>query len=325
MNVQSFWVEAPGRGAIRATEIPVPRAGEVLVSSLYSGISRGTEALVFQRRVPHSQFESMRCPHQDGTFSLPVKYGYISVGEVASEGPLFGRKVFCLHPHQTHFVVPVADVIPLPESLEPSIAVLAANLETAVNGVWDAQIRPDDQVTVIGAGVVGMLVAWRILQAHGKPVELLDVNPERAATATALGLKLLHPDEASDQRHVIIHASGSEAGLRKGLDLAADEGRIIEMSWFGSSDIALPLGEAFHSKRLTIRSSQVGGIPPHLQSEWTHRTRMEMVLSVLDAHPELACLVSGESHFMDLPETMARLCDEPETVLCHRIYYQERE
>jgi len=267
----------------------------------------------------------MRCPHQDGTFSLPVKYGYISVGEVMSEGPLLGKRVFCLHPHQTHFVVPISDVIPLPESLDPSIAVLAANLETAVNGVWDAQIQSEDQVTVIGAGVVGMLVAWRILQEHGKHVELLDLNPERAVTAAALGLRLLHPDDASEQRHVIIHASGSEAGLRKGLELAADEGRIIEMSWFGSSDISLPLGEAFHSKRLSIRSSQVGGIPPHLRTEWTHRSRMEMVLSLLEAHPDLACLVSGESYFLDLPETMVRLCEEPQTVLCHRINYQERE
>ena len=169
-----------------------------------------------------------------------------------------------------------------------------------------------------------MLVAWRILQEHGNHVELLDLNPERAEIAAALGLRLLHPEEASEQRHVIIHASGSEAGLRKALELATNDGRIIEMSWFGSSEVTLPLGEAFHSKRLSIRSSQVGGIPPHLRAKWTHRSRMEMVLSLLDAHPELACLVSGESHFMDLPETMVRLCEEPQTVLCHRIYYREK-
>ncbi len=174
---------------------------------------------------------------------------------------------------------------------------------------------------MIGAGVVGLLVAWRILQAHGQSVELLDLDMSRSEIAQAIGLQLLHPNMASAGRDVVIHASGSEQGLRQALELAGHEGRIIEMSWFGTAEVQLPLGEAFHSKRLTIRSSQVGSIPPRMATNWSHRSRIEMVLSLLGAHPELGLLVSGESHFNDLPDTMSNLCDVSEGVLCHRIFY----
>ena len=324
MRSRAFWVVAPGRGVIREVSVPSVGPGEVAVRMLFSGISRGTETLVFSGQVPANQHDSMRCPHQEGQFSFPVKYGYIGVGRVESEGPLAGRSVFCLHPHQTHFVVPIDDVRPLPVGLEPGLAVLAANLETAVNGVWDARIEPDDRVTVIGAGVVGLLVAWRINQEYGHAVEVLDINKSRADVVKKLGLQYAEPTDATPERTVIIHASGSESGLRQALKLAAQEGRIIEMSWFGSKAVSLPLGENFHSKRLTIRSSQVGAIPPDKQSQWTYGSRMEMVLQLLSNHPELEILINEESAFADLPKTMTQMVNGSGEVLCHRVFYEEK-
>ena len=323
MSAYAFWVTGPSRGAVLQEQLEVPRDGEVKVRMLYSGISRGTESLVFRGEVPVSQHGSMRCPHQAGDFGFPVKYGYIAVGEVESEGALQGAPVFCLHPHQSHFVVPEADVVPLPRHLDPALAVLTANLETAVTGVWDAQIQPGERVTVIGAGVVGMLVAWRVQQAHALTVQLIDVNLGRGEVAARLGLHLTHSSQAVGESDVIIHASGSPDGLRSALSLAATEGRIIEMSWFGTQEVSLPLGEAFHSRRLTIRSSQVGAIPPAMRPAWTHRRRVEMVLELLADHPELGALISGESAFSALPDTMASLAGGASDVLCHRISYQE--
>jgi threonine dehydrogenase-like Zn-dependent dehydrogenase len=262
----------------------------------------------------------MRCPHQEGHFSGAVKYGYSTVGRVDASGAL----VFCLHPHQTEFVVHHEALIPLPAGLAPGLAVLAPNLETAINGVWDAAPQPGEKATVIGGGVVGLLVAWRLKQL-GVSVELIETQPARALVASQLGLTMVAPADATSDRSLVIHASGTEAGLRQALCLAAFEGRIIELSWFGDKQVALPLGEAFHAKRLTLRSSQVGTISPAAPGVWTHRSRMEMVLELLAKQPELGVLISGESPFDALPETMAKLADDATGVLCHRIRYQEQD
>ena len=320
MPPAAFWVESPGVGAIRPVELAEPGPGELRVRTLFSGVSRGTEATVFQGKVPESQHQTMRCPHQEGCFSGSVKYGYSAVGQVVDTGAL----VFCLHPHQTEFVVSADALLPLPEGLSPGLAVLAPNLETAINGVWDAQPQPGEAATVIGGGVVGLAVAWRLAQL-GVDVELVEPNPARAAVAATLGLKMVTPAYAAARRSLIIHASGSQAGLCHALNLAAHEGRIIEMSWFGDTSIHLPLGEAFHARRLTLRSSQVGTVSPSAPGEWTHRSRMAMVLDLLAGHPELGVLISGESRFEDLPATMAKLAYGEVKMLCHRIRYQEQE
>jgi len=322
MTVRAFWVEAAGLGAIRSVQLVRPSTDEVLVRTLYSGISRGTESLVYRGNVPDNQYDVMRCPHQEGTFSFPIKYGYICVGIVESAGDLQGQPVFCLHPHQTQFVVPRVAVTPLPKGLDPGLAVLTANLETAVNGVWDANPVPGERVSVVGAGVVGILVAWRLHESTGLDVELVDVNPARSELARMLGLDFRSPANASADRDLIVHASGTEAGLQQALSMAAPDGRIIEMSWFGDRPVSLPLGEAFHSRRLTIRSSQVGQIPPRLRDEWDYSRRLELVLSLLRDHPELGALIDGESDFDDLPITMQQLVNVG-GVLCHRIRYPE--
>jgi len=291
------------------------------VRSLFSGVSRGTEALVFAGRVPASERQRMRAPFQRGEFPAPVKYGYASVG-VVERGPreLEGRRVFTLYPHQTRYVVPAAAVHVLPDGVPPERAVLAANLETAINGVWDARPHVGDRITVIGAGAVGCLAAWIAGRIAGCEVELVDTNPRRGAIAKALGVGFKTPADASDGADVVIHASGSAAGLALALRVAAFEATIVEMSWHGAGEVPVPLGEAFHARRLTIASSQVGTVPPSQRARWSTRRRMALALSML-TDPALDVLITGESPFDALPQVMAQLAAEPGDALCHRIRY----
>jgi threonine dehydrogenase-like Zn-dependent dehydrogenase len=289
------------------------------VRALYSGVSRGTESLVFAGRVPASEYGRMRAPFQEGDFPGPVKYGYSSVGLV-ERGPadLAGRTVFCLFPHQTRYVVPATALHALPDGVPPARAVLAANLETALNGLWDAGLRPGDRVAVIGAGVVGCLVAWLAAAVPGCEVELIDVAPGRAAIAAALGLSFAEPGQATPEADCVIHASGTSAGLATALRLAGTEATIVEMSWFGDRDVTLPLGGAFHARRLTLRASQVGSLPPVQRPRWTHRRRLALALSLL-TDGRLDALVSAESAFADLPATLPALAAG--VALCQRIRY----
>lgn len=317
----AFWTLAPGKGALREERLEVPQPGEVGVRALYSGISRGTESLVFQGRVPRSEWQRMRAPFQEGDFPGPVKYGYVSVGLVEEGEPaLVGREVFCLYPHQDRYVVPAAAVTPLPEGLPAARAVLAANMETAINGVWDAQPGLGDRIAVVGAGVVGTLVAWLCASIPGTRVQLVDVAPGRAGLAEALGIDFASPQAAIPDCDLVIHASGSSQGLRHALGLAGREARVVEMSWFGDAEVSLPLGEAFHSRRLTLRASQVGQLPAERTPRWDHRRRLSLALELL-REPRLDVLISGESEFAELPGLMTRLADGAGEVLCHRLRY----
>ena len=320
-EARAFWIAEPGRGELRREPIPPPAADEVVVRSLFSGISRGTEALVFTGRVPASERQRMRAPFQRGEFPAPVKYGYASVGEVeAGSGTLRGRKVFVLHPHQTRYVVPSSAVHLLPEQVPPERAVLAANLETAINGVWDARPHVGDRIAVVGAGTVGSLVAWIAGRIAGCDVELVDTNPSRADVARALGAAFATPARARDDNDVVIHASGSPDGLALSLRVAGFESTIVEMSWYGSNVVPLPLGESFHARRLTLKSSQVGSVASTQRARWDHRRRMALALSML-ADPALDVLITGESAFDDLPRVMAELASAPGDALCHRVRY----
>jgi NADPH:quinone reductase-like Zn-dependent oxidoreductase len=320
-SARAFWVSTPGRGEIRDETLPPLGHGELLVRAEFSGISRGTEALVFNGRVPVSERSRMRAPFQSGDFPAPVKYGYASAGVVEDGDPKWhARRVFALYPHQTRYVIPATAVHLLPDDVPSGRAVLAANMETAVNGCWDANAGPADRVTVIGAGAVGCLVAWVMRQTVGCAVELIDTNPRRAAIAAQLDIPFAPAAAAAADRTIIIHTSASEAGLQQGLTLAAPDATIVEMSWFGDRTVMLPLGEAFHSRRLTIRSSQVGSIPPARRGEWDIRRRMAHALDLLRDR-RLDALITGESSFDALPEVMARLATDPGDTLCHRIRY----
>jgi len=317
--VRAFWITGPGAGELRDEPLPRPGPGDVVVETLYSGISRGTESLVLHGRVPESEHERMRAPHQAGSFPFPVKYGYLSVGRVV-DGALAGQTVFCLHPHQTRYVVPAGDVIALPDGVPPTRAVLAGNLETAINGVWDAGLGLGDRVAVVGGGVVGCAVAYLAARVIGCEVELIDVQPSRARVASALGVAFSTPASARGDADLVVHASGTPSGLATALSLAGVEATVLELSWYGDRAVELPLGGAFHSRRLTLRSSQVGGLPARQRARWTLRRRLTLALSLL-ADPVLDVLIDGECAFDELPVILPRVAGA--SGLCHRVRYQE--
>jgi threonine dehydrogenase-like Zn-dependent dehydrogenase len=319
-RARAFWVVASGRGELRDEAVPAPQEDEVAVRALYSGISRGTESLVFKGRVPASEFERMRAPFQAGTLPFPVKYGYSSVGVVEEEGELGGRAVFVLYPHQSRYVVPRSAVHLIPAEVPPARAVLAANLETAINGLWDARPHVGDRIVVIGAGTVGCLVAWLAAGIHGCEVELVDVNRGRAAVASALGVAFSEPGQVRGEADLVIHTSGSPEGLNLGLGIAGFESIILDMSWYGETPVTVPLGQAFHARRLTVKSSQVGTVAPAQRSRWDTRRRMALALRLL-ASPALDVLITGETPFDTLPEVMTELTAAPGNTLCHRIAY----
>jgi NADPH:quinone reductase-like Zn-dependent oxidoreductase len=323
-QAHAFWLRAPGVGEIRPVALPEPGRGDVMVRTLRSGISRGTETLVFGGRVPPGQYATMRAPFQEGDFPGPVKYGYLSVGAV-EEGPseLRGRTVFCLYPHQTAYVVPAGAVTVVPEDVPPARAVLAGTVETAVNALWDAAPLLGDRVSVVGAGMVGCCVARLLSRFPSVQVTLVDVDAARADVAAALGADFALPGDAAGDRDLVVHASATSAGLQRSLDLLAPEGTVIDLSWYGDAEVRLSLGDAFHSRRLGIRASQVGTLSPARSARRTTADRLALALDLL-RDPAFDALVTGQSRFEELPDVMARLTAGSLPALCHTITYDER-
>jgi len=317
----AFWLRTPGTGEIRPVEVNPPGPGEVLVRTRFTGLSRGTETLVFRGAVPPSQYAAMRAPYQDGDFPAPVKYGYLNVGQV-EQGPadLVGRTVFCLYPHQTRYVVPADAVTVVPDTVPARRAVLAGTVETAVNALWDAAPLLGDRIAVVGAGMVGSAVAALAARFPGVRVELVDVDPARAATAAALGVDFAHPDAAAGGCDLVFHASATSAGLARSLELLAVEGTVVDLSWYGDRPVTVPLGEHFHSRRLTVRSSQVGRVAPARRERHGYAGRLALALDLL-ADERFDALLTGESDFADLPQVLPRLAAGELPALCHVIRY----
>ena len=322
-NARAFWLVEPGRGEIRPVTVRPPGADEVLVRTLHSAVSRGTEALVFRGDVPRSQWETMRAPFQEGDFPAPVKYGYLSVGVVEQgPSPLCGRTVFCLHPHQTAYVVPASAVVVVPDAVPAARAVLAGAVETAVNALWDVPPLIGDRVAVIGAGLVGCSVARLLGRIPGVEVTLVDVDPSRATTAEALEVAFARPDEGLPVAtcDLVVHASATSAGLQTALGLLRPEGTVLELSWYGDTTVELALGAAFHSGRLGIRASQVGVVSPARRSRYTTTERLALALDLL-RDDGFDALLTGSSPFEDLPDVLPRLADGRLPAICHSITY----
>ena len=321
IDAHAFWVRSPGRGEIRPLTLPEPGRDEVMVRTLRSGVSRGTETLVFRGGVPPGQYAAMRAPFQEGDFPGPIKYGYLSVGTVEQGPPeLIGRTVFCLYPHQTAFVVPASAVAVVPEDVPPARAVLAGTVETAVNALWDAGPLLGDRITVVGAGMVGCCVARLLSRFPAVQVTLVDIDAGRADVAAALGVDFARPADATDGRDLVVHASATSAGLQRSLDLLAPEGTVIDLSWYGDSEVQLSLGGAFHSRRLGIRASQVSTLSPARSGRRTTAERLALALDLL-RDPAFDALVTGQSRFDELPDVMARLAAGSLPALCHTITY----
>jgi threonine dehydrogenase-like Zn-dependent dehydrogenase len=322
-QARAFWICEPGLGEIRTVPLPSPGRDDVVVRTLRSGISRGTEALVFRGGVPASQYTAMRAPFQEGEFPGPVKYGYLNVG-VVEHGPpsLAGRRVFCLYPHQTCYVVPARDVVVVPDDVPTHRAVLAGTVETAVNALWDAAPLIGDRITVVGAGMVGCCVARLLARMPGTRVTLVDVDAGRAEIAAALGVDFETPADVSGDRDLVVHTSATAAGLQQSLGLLAAEGTVIELSWYGDSEVTLSLGGAFHARRLGIRGSQVGTVAPARASSRSASDRLALALELLrDA--SFDAVLTGSSPFAELPAVMPRIAGGTLPALCHTVTYDE--
>ncbi len=318
MSALALWTIGPGQAELRPAEPGPPGAGQAQARALVSGISRGTESLVFHGRVPATERERMRCPFQQGQFPYPVKYGYAMVARVEA-GPesLIGRRVFGLYPHQSLFNVPAESLVPVPRTVTTERAALAPQMETALNATWDAGLKPGERVAVIGGGVIGLLTAY--VASQTAEVTLVDVNPARRALAEGLGLSFALPDAAPSDCRTVFHASGSAEGLNRALTSCAFEGQVIELSWFGDTPVSVDLGGAFHSRRLTIRASQVGTVAPSRRKTWSYRRRLTRALS-LCRDPRLDALVGRETAFAEMPARMSAILSDPDT-LCHLIRY----
>lgn len=327
-QARALFYDAPKQAGIRNVGIPILTEDDramagVLVNTLFSGISRGTERLIFEGNLPKSEWDRMRAPFQEGSFPYPVKYGYSAVGRVeAGPDALLGRTIFALYPHQTHFSVPESAVIPLPDDLPPRRCILAANMETALNSLLDSEALKNHKIIVIGAGVVGCLIAYLAARMPAASVTLVDIDSSRAEIAQALGLDFALPDEAAKGADIIFHTSASESGLRLALELAAFEGRIVEVSWFGDKEVSLPLGGAFHSQRLQIICSQVGTVAKSHRALWTHRQRLETALSLLN-DARLDALITEDIAFNDLPAALPRILAPGAPGLATAIHYSQ--
>ena len=320
----AFWLREPGAGELRPVALPEPGPDDVLVRAVCSGISRGTETIVFRGGVPPSQYRAMRAPFQDGDFPGPVKYGYLNVG-VVEHGPseLCGRTVFCLYPHQSAYVVPADSVTVVPADVPPRRAVLAGAVETAVNALWDGAPLLGDRVAVVGAGMIGCCVARLLARFPGVRVTLVDVDQERADVAAALGAGFSLPEHATGGCDLVVHASATSAGLQRSLDLLRPEGTVLELSWYGDAETRVSLGGAFHSGRLGIRASQVGMVAPARRGSRAAADRVALALELL-RDPAFDALLTGESDFDELPDVMAGLAAGTLPALCHTIAYEMR-
>jgi len=321
----AYWLCEPGRGELRWERLPSRGPGDVLVRTLCSGISRGTEMLVFRGGVPKDQVDVMRAPFQGGDLPGPVKYGYLNVG-IVEQGPvaLVGRTVFCLYPHQSRYVVPARAVAVVPDSIPADRAVLAGTMETALNAVWDAGALPGDRVAVVGAGMVGCCLARLLARIPAVDVVLVDVDPTRAPAAAALGVGFALPVEATADRDLVFHTSATSAGLQLSLDLLAADGSVIELSWYGDTRVEVALGGDFHSRRLTVRASQVGEVATRRRGRRTRADRLATALDLL-RDPALDVLVTGSSPLEDLPEVMRRMAAGELPGLLHTVTYGEGE
>ena len=320
---RAVWYTGLEQCRVRETAATRPNDDDVVVRAICSGISRGTEGLVFRGEVPQSEWCRMRAPFQTGEFPYPVKYGYASVGEVIQGDPaLIGSTVFSLYPHQNIYTIPSLSCIPVPKAVSAERAVLSANMETALNALWDGKPSPGDQISVVGGGVIGMLTAYLCQKMPGTRVSLVDANPGRAQISASFGLKFCLPDDAPRDQDLVFHASASAGGLSTALACAGDEAPVIEMSWYGSRDVPVPLGADFHSRRLKLISSQVGTIPADRRGRWTYRRRLETAISLLD-DPVLDQLITHRLPFDTVPDRLPEVLNKASDVLAALIVYDD--
>lgn len=321
----ALWYVESGVCELRREQLPPVEPGGARVRTLASGVSRGTERLVLGGQVPEAEWQRMRAPLQGGDFPFPVKYGYAAVGRVEAGPPeLLGQTVFCLHPHQDVFDAPAAMLVPVPHSIPAERAILAANMETALNAMWDGAPAPGDHICVVGGGVLGLLCVFLAAAIPGTRVTLVDTDPSRARIAASFGAGFALPAEAPNDQDLVIHASAAPSGLATALACAGDEATVLELSWYGAKPVSVPLGADFHSRRLVLKSTQVGRIPAQRRNRWTFRRRLETALSLL-ADDRLDALLSPRLAFSTLPERLPQVLLHDAPALAPLVLYDQPE
>jgi len=335
-DAQAIWMTGMRQITVRAEELPSLADDAVAVTALRSAISHGTEMLVYRGQVPADL--ALDLPTLAGSFAFPIKYGYALVGEVTACGAAVtshqvGDRVFVLHPHQTYLQVPAAQAKRIPVGIAPTTAVLAANMETAINIVHDLRPALGDVVVVVGLGVVGLLVTW--LLARQQLTNLIGVDPiaERRALAQQLGANAVCAPgdaaavvaEATHGRGAdgVIEVSGNPAALAGAVAVAGFEAQVVVASWYGTKAVTLDLGSHFHRSRIRLRASQVGHLAPDLLPRWDYARRMDVVWRQLAQFPA-QLLISHHYHFSDAPQAYAVVDGGGADVVQVVLHYGER-
>ena len=279
INTQSFWIKKKNNSYIKDHSINQAGKNELLIQTKYSGISYGTERVVYTGSVPDSQRELMRCPYQEGNFGSDVKYGYMNIGKVIDGPPGFkGKYVYTLFPHQTYYILDKTEVTLIPESIPLKRCLLTANMETAINGMWDTLPSCGDKILVIGSGVVGFLMAYILKSIPGSEILLVDSDSKKNKYSKLFNINFKNKYKAN-----IIYECSGNAKILDGLSKhVKDEAIICILSWYGDNISKVKFGEEFLSKRIKIIFSQVSKVSHNRSQYWDNVKRRELAIKMLN-------------------------------------------
>ena len=282
MKSRALWHLSNQQTEIKKSVLPERQDQLYKVKALFSLISLGTERLVAMGKVPVDLFESMKVPYMEGTFDLPLKYGYSLVGEIESgTDELNGQIVHLLHPHQDCCFVNRADFTLVPSGIPAQRATLVSNLETALNVIWDAKVGIGDRVAVVGFGAIGALLCRLLHKIPGIDLQVYEINPYRQSLIESWGFSLGNSSNVLKSYDITFNCSSSEEGLQFCLDHTGFEGKVVELSWYGQKPVSIQLGKFFHNRRLQLISSQVSQIPTDRRPRWDYARRKEVVFRLL--------------------------------------------
>lgn len=323
VSARELWIEAPRSARVRNVEMPEPGPDEVLLETQLSGISPGTESVVYRGEVPEAVAPLMAAPHQLGDLPFPVSHGYLNVA-VARRGPeeLLGKRVFSLTGHRSHAVVPAEACHMVPDHMPSERALLAGIAEVGLNAVWEAQSTLGDRIAVVGAGLVGLTTALLVSRVTPARLQVVEIDPARRALVAGLGLEAVSPEEAAGDNDAVFHTSAAQTGLSRALEITGDDAAVVEMSWYGTSEPAVPLGADFHARRLRIIGAQVGQVAAPKRLRRSRGQRLTSALAMLDSRFD--ALITGSSPLNDLPvvlDDFARQADWTRNQLLHAVTY----
>ena len=322
METSALWHLNTEKSIIKPGHLPRINSNQVLIESRYSLISAGTEKSIAQGFISEKHQPFMQVPYMDGSFSLPIKYGYSVVGKVISEGKYLDRRVHLMHPHQSLIVADIGNVYFISDQLYYSKAALLSNMETIVNAIWDAEISNNEEVLICGFGGIGFLLAETIRMLKSAVVTILDTDDARISLAHKRGFEtMMLNDLRREHFATAFNCSGTYGGLNNCIKAVGFEGKVIELSWYGDEMGLVDLGGSFHFNRKKIISSQVSNIPLGKKETWTFVKRKKYAEEVLN-QLDLSSYGVNRIPFAEAPQFFEKLRnnDIPEDLI-HVIDY----